>query len=254
MIFDTHAHYDDEDFDCDREELLNSMQENGVSRIVNVGASIKTTENTIELTKKYPFIYGAAGVHPSETAELDDEKLKWIKAAATLPKMVAVGEIGLDYHWDEPDRDIQKKWFEAQLETAREVSRPVIIHSRDSAADTYDIMNECKAWEIGGIVHCFSYSREMAEKFLDMGFYIGVGGVITFKNAKKLHEVVEYAPMDRLVLETDCPYLSPEPFRGSRNSSVNLVYVADKIAQIKGIDRDEVYRVTFENAMRVYRI
>ncbi|MBQ9765240.1 MAG: TatD family hydrolase [Lachnospiraceae bacterium] len=254
MIFDTHAHYDDEAFDEDRAELLASMKENGVVHIVNVGASIATTQNTLKLVKEYPFMYGAVGVHPSETAELNDEWLKWLKSVATSERIVAVGEIGLDYYWDEPDRDIQKKWFIEQLKLAHEVKMPVIIHSREAASDTYEIMKEYEAEKLGGIVHCFSYSVEMAKQFLDMGFYLGIGGVLTFKNAKKLREVVEYMPMDRLVLETDCPYLSPEPNRGKRNSSLNLGYVADAVAAIKGISRDEVERITFENALQVYKI
>ncbi len=254
MIFDTHAHYDDEAFDSDRAELLLSMKESGISNIVNVGASIVTTQNTLNLVKEYPFMYGAVGVHPSETAELNDELLKWLKNVANSERIVAVGEIGLDYYWDEPDKDTQKKWFKAQLKLAHEVKKPIIIHSREAANDTYEIMKEYEAEKLGGIVHCFSYSVEMAEKFLDMGFYLGIGGVLTFKNAKKLKEVAEYMPMDRLVLETDCPYLSPEPNRGKRNSSLNLSYVADAVARVKGISREEVERVTFENALKVYRI
>ena len=254
MIFDTHAHYDDDAFDSDRAELLLSLKESGISNIVNVGASIATTQNTLKLLKEYPFMYGAVGVHPSETAELNDELLDWLKSVANLERVVAVGEIGLDYYWDEPDREIQKKWFKAQLGLAHEVGKPVIIHSREAAGDTYEIMKADEAEKIGGIVHCFSYTIEMAEKFLDMGFYLGIGGVLTFKNAKKLKEVVEKTPLERIVLETDCPYLSPEPNRGKRNSSLNLGYVADAIAQIKGISREEVEKVTFENALEVYRI
>ncbi|MBO5228441.1 MAG: TatD family hydrolase [Lachnospiraceae bacterium] len=254
MIFDTHAHYDDDAFDSDRAELLLSLKESGISNIVNVGASIATTQNTLKLLKEYPFMYGAVGVHPSETAELNDELLDWLKSVANLERVVAVGEIGLDYYWDEPDREIQKKWFKAQLELAHEVKQPVIIHSREAAGDTYEIMKAYEAEKIGGIVHCFSYTIEMAEKFIDMGFYLGIGGVLTFKNAKKLKEVVEKTPLERIVLETDCPYLSPEPNRGKRNSSLNLGYVADAIATIKGISREEVEKVTFENALEVYRI
>ena len=254
MIFDTHAHYDDDAFDSDRDELLASMQTSGISHIVNVGANIATTRNTIKLTEQYPFIYGAVGVHPSDSAELDEEKLAWIKSVAVLPKIVAVGEIGLDYYWDEPERDIQKKWFIKQLEVAREVKKPVIIHSRDAANDTYEIIREQRAEEIGGIVHCYSYTKEMAQRFLEMDFYFGIGGVVTFKNSKKLKEAVEYIPLERIVLETDCPYLSPEPNRGKRNSSINLPYVAQAIADIKNIDYNIVLEKTFENAMAVYRL
>lgn len=254
MIFDTHAHYDDEAFDSDRRELLLSMKENGISHIVNVGANIATTQNTLKLIKEYPFMYGAVGVHPSDTAELDGEKLAWLKDAAQLPKVVAIGEIGLDYYWEEPEHELQKKWFRAQLGLAEDLQLPVIIHSREAANDTYEIMCECSAERLGGIVHCYSYSPEMAAKFLDMGFYLGIGGVITFKNARKLKETVKYAPLDRLVLETDCPYLAPEPNRGKRNSSLNLPYVARAVAEIKNVEYDEVIETTFKNAMAVYRL
>lgn len=254
MIFDTHAHYDDEAFDSDRRELLLSMKENGISHIVNVGANISTTKNTLKLIKEYPFMYGAVGVHPSDAAELDGEKLAWLKDAAQLPKVAAIGEIGLDYYWEEPEHELQKKWFRAQLGLAEDLRLPVIIHSREAANDTYEIMCECSAERLGGIVHCYSYSPEMAAKFLDMGFYLGIGGVITFKNARKLKETVKYAPLDRLVLETDCPYLAPEPNRGKRNSSLNLPYVARAVAEIKNVEYDEVIETTFKNAMAVYRL
>lgn len=254
MIFDTHAHYDDEAFDKDRETLLNSLTENGIEGLVNIGADIKSTRTTLELTERYPFIYGTAGVHPSSTAELNEENFSWLKNAVREPKIVAVGEIGLDYYWEEPEHDIQKKWFERQLELAREVKLPVSIHSRDAAKDTLDIMKDHKAEEIGGVIHCFSYGTEMAREYLDMGFFIGIGGVLTFKNAKKLKEVVAYAPMEQLVLETDCPYMAPEPYRGKRNSSLNLSYVAEAMAGIKGITKEHVIEITNQNAKRLYRL
>ena len=254
MIFDTHAHYDDEAFDTDREELLNSLAGSGVEAVVNVGASIQSTKNTLKLIKKYPFVYGSAGVHPSETGELNEDLLGWLRHVAAEEKIVAIGEIGLDYYWDEPAREVQKHWFDRQMELARDVKLPVIIHSRDAAQETFDMMKAQKAGEIGGVVHCFSYGVEMAREFLNMGFYLGIGGVLTFKNGRKLREVVEYMPMDRLLLETDCPYLSPEPNRGKRNSSLNLPYVVDAVSEIKGIDREEVIAVTRENAFRMYRL
>lgn len=254
MIFDTHAHYDDPAFDEDRDELLKGLKEHGIDRVVNVGASIQTTKNTIALTEKYPFVYGAVGVHPSETEELTDGLLDWLFEMTKKPKIVAVGEIGLDYHWDEPGRDVQKHWFVKQLSLARRAKLPVSIHSRDAARDTLDIMKAEKAGELGGVIHCFSYGVEMAREYLDMGFYLGIGGVLTFTNAKKLREVVEYAPLKRLVLETDCPYLSPVPNRGKRNSSVNLPYVAEAVGRIKGMSAEEVIAATTENALRMYRI
>lgn len=254
MIFDTHAHYDDEAFDGDREELLDSFTKNGIEAVVNIAADIASTKTTLELTVKYPFIYGTAGVHPSSTAELDEEKFAWLKEVVKEPKIVAVGEIGLDYYWPEPDREIQKRWFGRQLSLAREAGLPVSIHSRDAAKDTLDIMKAQNARDIGGVIHCFSYGTDMAREYLDMGFFIGVGGVLTFKNAKKLKEVVAYAPVEQLVLETDCPYMSPEPYRGRRNSSLNLPYVAKAMAEIKGLEPEEIIEITNRNARRLYRL
>lgn len=254
MIFDTHAHYDDDAFDEDREELLGSMQANGVGKIVNIGASLNSCKQTIELMQKYDFVYGAIGVHPNEVEELSEESFAQLKEWCKSEKCVAVGEIGLDYYYDEPSPDIQKKWFIRQLNLARENSKPVVIHSRDAAKDTIDIMKEQHAEEIGGVVHCFSYTKETAKIMLDMGFYIGIGGVLTFKNGVKLKEAADFIPMDRIVLETDCPYLAPVPFRGKRNSSLYLPYVVSVLAEIKGISEEEVRRITWENAHRMYRI
>lgn len=254
MIFDTHAHYDDEDFDVDREELLSKMKAAGVSHIVNIGASLESTKRSLELAKQYDFIYAAVGVHPSDTGELNEENFAWLSKQCELPKVVAVGEIGLDYYWDEPQRDIQKEWFARQIALGREKKLPLVIHSRDAAQDTIDIMKTEKAEEAGGILHCFSYTKETARTFLDMDFSFGIGGVITFKNAKKLKEAVEYIPMDRIVIETDCPYLSPEPNRGKRNSSLNLPYVIKAIAEIKNLSEEEVLKATYENAKKLYRI
>ncbi|MEG2349332.1 MAG: TatD family hydrolase [Hungatella sp.] len=254
MIFDTHVHYDDEAFQEDRDQLLGSLAEHGIEAVVNIGASIETTKNTLKLMEQYPFVYGAVGVHPSETAQLDETQMDWLKEASQNPKVVAIGEIGLDYYWDEPDREIQQSWFVRQLSLAREVKLPVVIHSRDAAKDTLDIMKEQNAGEIGGVIHCFSYGIEMAREYLNMGFYLGIGGVLTFHNAKKLKEVVAYMPMDRLVLETDCPYLSPVPNRGKRNSSLNLPYVVEAICAIKGISAEEVMEQTNQNAKRMYHL
>ncbi|BBF44651.1 putative deoxyribonuclease YcfH [Lachnospiraceae bacterium KM106-2] len=254
MIFDTHAHYDDKQFDEDREALLASFKEQGIEFVVNVGADIATSKTTIELAKKYPFIYGAIGVHPNEVAELNEEKMQWLKDMTSLEKIVAIGEIGLDYYWKEPEPAIQKQWFERQLELAREVNLPVIIHSRDATKDTVDMMQALKAGDIGGVIHCYSYSKETAKTFLDMGYYFGIGGIVTFNNAKKLKEVVEYLPLESIVLETDCPYLAPVPNRGKRNSSLNLPYVVDEIARIKNIDQETVMNVTMQNAKNLYRM
>ncbi len=254
MIFETHAHYDDEAFDPDREELLSVMSESGIGTIVNVGASLKSTESSIKLADKHTFLYAAAGVHPSETAELNEENFKWLEAWCQNKKVVAVGEIGLDYYWDTPEHEIQKFWFRRQLELARKIDKPVIIHSRDAAKDTFDILAANNADEIGGVIHCFSYGADLAMRYVDMGLYIGVGGVVTFKNGRKMKEVVEAVPIEKILLETDSPYLAPEPNRGKRNSSLNIPFIAQKIAEIKGLTYDEVVRITEENAKRMYKI
>lgn len=254
MIFDTHVHYDDEAFDEDRGQLLESLGAQGVGAVVNIGASIQTTKNTLKLIEQYPFVYGAVGVHPNETGELNELLINWLKEVAGHERVVAIGEIGLDYYWDEPDHETQKFWFVRQLHLAEETGLPVVIHSRDAAQDTLDIIRAEHGGRTGGVIHCFSYGKELAREYLNMGFYLGIGGVLTFKNAKKLKEVVDYMPMDHLVLETDCPYLAPEPNRGKRNSSLNLPYVVQAISEIKGIPAEEVIRITEENAKTMYRI
>lgn len=254
MIFETHAHYDDTAFDTDREELLCGLNSCGIGRVVNISSSLRSCTRTVELMEKYPFIYGAVGIHPSDSGELKEEDISLLKRLCSYEKCVAVGEIGLDYYWKEPDPSVQKKWFVRQLSLARETELPVVIHSRDAAKETIDIMKAEHAEEIGGVIHCYSYSRETAKSFLDMGFFFGIGGVLTFKNGRKLKEAVEYLPMDRIVLETDSPYLSPEPNRGKRNSSLNLPYVVKALAAIKGISEEETERITWENACRLYRM
>ena len=254
MIFDTHAHYDDEAFDGDRENILENLTENGIEAIVNISSDLKSIEDTLALTRRYPQVYGAAGIHPCSTDELDEESFKAVLRAALEPAMAAIGEIGLDYYWDEPGRGIQKKWFERQLELARETGRPVVIHSREAAKDTLEIMKAHKSAEIGGVIHCFSYGTDMAREYLNMGFYLGIGGVLTFQNAKKLKEVAAYAPLDRLVLETDCPYLAPVPHRGKRNCSLYLKYVVKALADIKGLTEQEIIRATNRNAKELYRL
>lgn len=254
MIFDTHAHYDDDAFDGDREELLASLPENGIGKVVNVSSTLSSCRQTLALTKQYDFLYGAIGVHPSETAELTEESLAWLSEAAKESGIVAIGEIGLDYYWEEPEHELQKRWFERQLELAAGLELPVIIHSRDAAKDTLDILRAEHAEDIGGVIHCYSYSVEMAREYERMGFFFGIGGVVTFTNAKKLKEVVEYLPLDRIVLETDCPYLAPVPNRGKRNSSLNLPYIAQSIAQIKHVPYERVLEETCKNAIKLYRL
>lgn len=256
MIFESHAHYDDEAFDEDREELLESLKENGVGTIINVGASLDSCEKTVNLAEKYDYIYAAVGVHPSDVADLNEENFAWLEGLTKKDKVVAIGEIGLDYYWDKEEEiwENQKYWFKRQMELARKTNLPVIIHSRDAANDTMTLMKEIHAEEIRGVIHCYSYSKEMAKEFIKMGYYIGVGGVVTFKNAKKLAEAVKEIPLERILVETDCPYLAPEPFRGKRNDSGKLPYVINKIAELKETTPEEVERVTRENAMKLFGV
>jgi TatD DNase family protein len=255
LIFDTHAHYDDHQFDDDRYSLIESMTGNGIGAVVNNAADLESVRSSLELAHKYDFIYAAVGVHPENVNELDDEKLEWLRDQSRDPKVVAIGEIGLDYYYPEnPDRDTQIMWFKRQLQLAAEEDLPVVVHSRDAAADTMEIMKEAAAKGIVADIHCYSYSPEQALEYVKLGFYIGVGGVVTFKNGRKLKETVEKIPLDRILLETDCPYMAPEPFRGKRNSSLYLPYVVKEIARIKGVTEQEVMDVTMDNAKKFYRI
>jgi len=257
MIFDTHTHYDDDQFDEDRDALLLSLPENGVGAIANMGASMRGAKDSVALAKKYPFAYAAVGIHPDHAKELNEEEFAVLQALAEEGKVVAIGEIGLDYYWDATEREEQKYWFKRQLELALNKNLPVVIHSREAAADTLEIMKETYAAsgkKLTGVIHCFSYGVEMAREYVKMDFYIGVGGVATFKNGRKLKEVIEEISLDKIVLETDCPYLAPVPFRGKRNSSEKLQYVVAAIAEIKGVPEEEVERITWENACRLYRL
>ncbi|MBQ4523047.1 MAG: TatD family hydrolase [Lachnospiraceae bacterium] len=253
MIFETHAHFDDEAYDKDRDTLLKSLNFHGVEALVNVGASMASSRQSIELAKEYPFIYAAVGVHPEQVEELNEDTMKELEEMAKEEKVVAIGEIGLDYYYDDVPKDIQKKWFKEQLNLAVKLKKPVIIHSRDAAQDTMEMMKEYQG-KLTGIIHCFSYSKECADFFVKSGYYLGIGGVVTFSNAKKLKEVVKEVPLNRIVLETDCPYLTPTPYRGKRNSSHYLPYVAEEIAKIREISVVEVIRITNENAKKVYQI
>ena len=254
MIFETHAHYDDKQFDEDRDAVIRAVHESGVHPIVNIAASLASTKTTLELAHKYDFVYAALGVHPDEVEELNEDTFSWLCEQTKDERCIAVGEIGLDYYWHDSKehKELQKFWFVKQLELARTVKLPVIIHSREAAADTMQVLKENHGEELPGIIHCYSYSKEMALEYVKMGYYIGVGGVVTFKNAKKLVETVEEVPMERIVLETDCPYLAPDPHRGTRNDSRNISYVIAKIAQIKGITPEEVERIAEENAYRLF--
>ncbi len=253
MIIDTHAHYDSEQFEEDRDQVITSLPEQGVAAVVNMGASLEGCYASVELAKTYPFMYAAVGIHPDDAGELNEERFEELKKLCKEEKVVAVGEIGLDYHWMVSPEDIQKKWFIRQLDLARELDLPVNIHSRDATEDTLEIMKEHGAG-LKGIIHCFSGSREIAAEYVKLGFHIGVGGVVTFKNGKKLRRVVERVPLEMLVLETDCPYLAPEPFRGKRNHSDYIRYVAEEVAHLKGVSCEEVLAQTEKNAREIYGI
>ena len=253
MIFETHAHYDDEQFNEDRRELLESMAAGGVGTIVNVSATYESCQKVVDMVREYPFMYASVGVHPDNVGSLNEETFASMKDLFQKDKVVAVGEIGLDYYWDNESHETQKKWFVRQLDLARELGLPVLIHSRDAAADTMQIMKE-HAQGLNGVIHCYSYSKEMAKEYVKMGFYIGVGGVVTFKNGRRLKETVEAIPLKAILLETDCPYLAPEPYRGKRNHSMYIKYVAEEIARLKGTTYEEVVAQTEKNARKMYRL
>ena len=251
MIFETHAHYDDEQFDQDRDEILRSMAAGGIGTIVNVSASYDSCRRVVDMVQAYPFMYAVVGVHPDEVGALNEERLEEMRKLCEDPKVVAIGEIGLDYYWDKEAREEQRRWFVRQLELARKLGLPVLIHSREAAADTMEVMKEYGKG-LKGVIHCYSYSAEMAKEYVKMGYYIGVGGVVTFKNARKLKETVREIPLTSIVLETDCPYLAPVPYRGKRNSSLYLPYVAEEIAALKQVSFEEVVSQTERNAKDLY--
>ncbi len=254
MIFDTHAHYDDDAFCEDRDNLLGEIFSSGICCITDVGASMESSKNAVELTKKWPQIYAAVGVHPDSTKDMTENDIETLRALTKEKKVVAIGEIGLDYYWDNSPRDIQKKWFLRQLELAREVNLPVIIHSREAAKDTMDIMKEAVKAGNTGVIHCYSYSVPMAKEYIDMGFFIGIGGVLTFKNARVIKEVAAEIPLSSIVLETDSPYLAPVPHRGKRNNSLYLKEVVKQLAEIKQVSEETVEKITLANAKKLYRL
>ena len=272
-IFDTHVHYDDEAFNEDREELLSGLFSNGVGTVVDVSANFYDIPRVLDLASQYDFMYAAVGVHPTEVYDLKDTDLEAVQMFAkkgvgilvpevlkergcdpSFSKVVAIGEIGLDYHYPDTDKTKQKDWFSKQIRLAQILDLPILVHSRDAAKDTLDIIKAENAEKTGLVMHCFSYEPEMAKIYTDMGVYLGIGGVVTFKNARKLKEVVAAMPMELMLLETDCPYLAPEPKRGRRNDSRLLKYVAKAIAEIRGMQAEDVIRITAENARRFYRL
>ena len=276
MIIDTHVHYDDEAFDADREELIGSLQENNIGLVLDIGSTKESLPKIRSLMDRYDFVYGAMGLHPDEIGDLTDELLGEIREDMKNPKVLAVGEIGLDYYWNKEEQELQKAAFRKQINLALECGKPVVIHSREAAADTLDILREMygkgSLWEAlhgavpaasgtgsgpterKGVMHCYSYSAEQARIYTrELGFYLGIGGVVTFKNAKKIKEVVADTPLEYIILETDCPYLAPVPYRGKRNCSLYLPYVVQAIAELKGVSPEEVERITEENARRLFR-
>lgn len=254
MLFDSHAHYDDKKFDSDRNKIIEYVLASGVSRILNAASDLETSRKSIELSEKYGSIYASVGVHPHNTANMDENTLNEIKKMARNRKVVAIGEIGLDYYYDNSPRDLQKYWFARQIDLAVTLGLPVIIHDRDAHKDTMDIVAAQNARDVGGVFHCYSGSVEMLHKVIDNNFYISIGGAVTFKNAKRLVDVVKYVPEDRLLIETDCPYMAPEPFRGQRNDSSKIRLVAEKIAEIKGKSFETIAWITYVNSCTLFNV
>ncbi len=252
MFFDSHAHFDDRRFDDDRHEILMSMAAQGVSNITNIGADLKSSKRSVELAEKYDFMYAAVGVHPHDVKTMDDSYLSELVALSEHKKVVAIGEIGLDYYYDHSPRDAQRYWFKKQMKLAWDLKLPVVIHSRDAMEDTIKICKESKIH--GGILHCYSGSAESTRIFLDLGYHISFAGPVTFKNARALPEVARLVPEDRLLIETDCPYLAPEPHRGQRNSSAYVRHVAEKLAEIRGVTVEHIAKITSDNAKNLFRI
>ncbi len=253
-MIDSHAHYDDSKFDLDRDKVLQDCLENGVTHIINAGSNVSSSQKSIELAKKYSYIYAAVGVHPHDVAEAESNAIDKLSVLSKEEKVVAIGEIGLDYHYDFSPREVQREWFAKQIALARELRLPIIIHDRESHKDILDIIKSENAREVGGVFHCFSGSKEMAREVLNLGFKIGIGGALTFKNAKKPIEVVEYVPLDLLLVETDCPYMSPVPFRGKRNWSGLIKYVLEKVSEIKQIEYSLAESQTGINAINLFKL
>ena len=253
MLFDTHAHMDDRAFDADRDSLLSSLPGQGVGLLMNPGCSLASSREASELSRKYPFVYAAVGSHPDAANEVNEAVISQYRTLVQEnPKVRAIGEIGLDYHYEDIPRDIQKKAFVAQMELARELKKPVIVHEREAHQDGMDIVTAFP--EVTGVFHCFSGSAEMAKWLVARGWYVGFTGVLTFKNARRALEAAAAVPRDRVVIETDCPYMSPEPFRGKRNDPTRLYRMAEALASLWGISPEEAQAITFENGKRLYGI
>jgi TatD DNase family protein len=254
MLFDTHAHYYDEQFDIDRREALTRARESGVGYILSASADIASSIENITLTQEYDFVYASVGVHPHQVRDINNNMISALADFASYSKVVAIGEIGLDYFYENSPREAQKLWFAKQISLALNLGLPIIVHDRDAHEDTLEILKNENAKKVGGVLHCFSGSVEMARELMNNNFYIAIGGPVTFKNAKKVIEVVKYVPNDMLLIETDSPYLTPEPLRGKRNESTNVRLVAEKIAGIKGKSTEYIEAMTTENAKRLFGI
>ncbi|TYQ16820.1 UNVERIFIED_CONTAM: TatD DNase family protein [Acetivibrio alkalicellulosi] len=254
MYFDSHAHYDDKKFNEDRYETIKRAFESGVSYILNASSDMESISKTLALAKDFDKIYAAVGIHPHYANDMKEDILKAVEDYAQDSKVVAIGEIGLDYYYDFSPVEIQKYWFARQIELAKYLKLPIIVHDRDAHQDVVKIVKEEEARQVGGVFHCFSGSVEMAKEVLDNNFYISLGGPVTFKNSRKAVEVAQYVPLDRLLIETDCPYLTPEPHRGKRNDSAYISFIAKKIADIKGIEIEKVAMATTDNAIKLFGI
>ena len=251
-LFDTHAHYDARRFDQDRHDLLGAMARNGVGRILNAGCDLASSRASVALAHRYGFLWAAVGSHPDDADRVDQARIEAYRELAADPRVAAIGEIGLDYHYEDVPREIQQKAFRMQMELARALKLPVIVHEREAHQDGMAIVSEFP--EVRGVFHCYSGSLEMARELVKRGWYIGFTGVLTFKNARKALEVAENVPLNRLLLETDCPYMAPEPHRGRRCDSTMLVHTAAKLAEIRGLPLEDVARITWENGSRLFGI
>ena len=252
MLFDTHAHLDDRAFDCDREALISGLREKGIALVMNPGCSLESSRNAVALAKKYPFLYAAVGSHPDAADEVDEAVLEGYRLLCREEKVKAIGEIGLDYHYEDIPREIQKKAFRMQMALAQEVGLPVIIHQREALADCLEILGDFP--EVKGVFHCFSGSAQTARELTAQGWYVGFTGVLTFKNARKALEAAQAVPKDRIVLETDCPYMAPEPYRGRRNDPGYLYRMAEVLGELLGITPEEAQALTLQNGKRLYGI
>lgn len=254
MLFDSHAHLDDGRFDKDRDNVIKRAQQNNIKYILNPGADLNTSIRAVNLSEKHKMIYAGVGVHPHNAKDMDEDTIEILRALTNKEKVVAIGEIGLDFHYDHSPRDIQRKWFREQIKLAKEVDLPIIIHDREAHGEVFDTLKEYDAGDLGCVMHCYSGSVEMAREYIKMGIYISLAGPVTFKNARKVHRVAEEIPLEWLLVETDSPYLTPVPHRGKRNEPAYVRFVAEKIAEAKQISVEEVARQTTLNTKKLFRI